>query len=169
MICKHRRVIIAGRRAHRVITTDDDNSGQHQRRRQTADGNTSSRVITASPSIRSDDALMRGAMPVKRSARSWPLRVKQRMRKPSRRAMSRSRVLDLVNPERAGRWPRHLRRLARFDEAGWTAHDHGRRIEQRARRDKPIFSTFNIGTKRTCRPDRSMSVVEAKAENICSH
>jgi hypothetical protein len=26
-------------------------------------------------------------------------------------------VFDFVNPERAGRWPRHLRRLARFDEA----------------------------------------------------
>jgi hypothetical protein len=29
-------------------------------------------------------------------------------------------VLDFVNPERAGRWPRHLRRLAWFDEAGGT-------------------------------------------------
>jgi hypothetical protein len=29
-------------------------------------------------------------------------------------------VLDLVNPERAGRWDGHLRRLARFDEVGWT-------------------------------------------------
>src|SRR6185436_10823379 len=40
-------------------------------------------------------------------------------------------VLDLVEPERAGRWPLRLRRLARFDEAGGTAHDHGRRIGQR--------------------------------------
>jgi hypothetical protein len=68
MICKRCRVTIAGRRAHRVITTDDDNSGQHQRRRQTADGITSSRVNTASPSIRSDAASTRGAMPEKRSA-----------------------------------------------------------------------------------------------------
>ena len=29
-------------------------------------------------------------------------------------------MLDLMNPQRAGRWPRHLRRLARFDEAGGT-------------------------------------------------
>jgi hypothetical protein len=27
-------------------------------------------------------------------------------------------MLDLVDPERVGRWPRHLRRQARFDEAG---------------------------------------------------
>jgi hypothetical protein len=33
-------------------------------------------------------------------------------------------VFDLVDPERAGRWPLHLRRQARFDEAGGTAHDH---------------------------------------------
>src|SRR4029077_5935173 len=31
-------------------------------------------------------------------------------------------VLDLVEPERAGRWPRRLRRLARFDETGGTPH-----------------------------------------------
>jgi hypothetical protein len=30
-------------------------------------------------------------------------------------------VLDLVNPERAGRWLGHLRRQARFDETGRTA------------------------------------------------
>ena len=36
-------------------------------------------------------------------------------------------VLDFVNPQRTGGWPHHLRRLARFDEAGGTAHDHGRR------------------------------------------
>jgi hypothetical protein len=35
-------------------------------------------------------------------------------------------VLDFVDPERAGRWPRHHRRLARFDEAG--RQDHGRRM-----------------------------------------
>jgi hypothetical protein len=39
-------------------------------------------------------------------------------------------VFDFVNPQRAGRWPRHLRQQARFDEAGRTAHDHDRRIEQ---------------------------------------
>ena len=34
--------------------------------------------------------------------------------------------------DRAGRWPRHLRRQARFDEAGVTPPllDHGRRIGQ---------------------------------------
>jgi hypothetical protein len=32
-------------------------------------------------------------------------------------------MLDFVNPQRAGRWPGHLRRLARLDEAGGTAHD----------------------------------------------
>jgi hypothetical protein len=35
---------------------------------------------------------------------------------------------DFVNPEQAGRWPRSLRRQARFDEAEGTPHDHGRRI-----------------------------------------
>ena len=36
-------------------------------------------------------------------------------------------VLDLMDPQRAGRWPGHLRRLARFDEAGETPplRDHG--------------------------------------------
>ena len=29
-------------------------------------------------------------------------------------------MFDLVNPERAGRWPGHLRRQAGFDEAGGT-------------------------------------------------
>jgi hypothetical protein len=37
-------------------------------------------------------------------------------------------VLDLMNPERAGRRSRHLRRLARCNEAG--GKDHGGRIEQ---------------------------------------
>jgi hypothetical protein len=43
----------------------------------------SSRAITASPSVRNDDALMRSAastMAGKRSAQSWPLPVKQRTR-----------------------------------------------------------------------------------------
>jgi hypothetical protein len=35
-------------------------------------------------------------------------------------------MLDFVDPERAGRWSRHLRRLARFDETSWRAHDHER-------------------------------------------
>ena len=30
-------------------------------------------------------------------------------------------VLDFVNLQRPGRWPRYLRRLARFDEAGGMA------------------------------------------------
>ena len=34
-------------------------------------------------------------------------------------------VLDFVNPQRAGRRSGHLRRQARFDEAGGMAHDHG--------------------------------------------
>ena len=33
------------------------------------------------------------------------------------------RITSMLNPQRAGRWPRHLGRQARFDEA--TAHDHG--------------------------------------------
>ena len=44
-------------------------------------------------------------------------------------------VLDFVDPERAGRWPRHLRRQARFDEAGGTLHDHGRSIVMLPPRD----------------------------------
>ena len=49
-------------------------------------------AITASPSIRNDDAgilLAASAMAGKRSAQSWPLRVKQRTRAPSRRTISR--------------------------------------------------------------------------------
>ena len=41
-------------------------------------------------------------------------------------------VLDFVDPEPAGRWPGHLRRLAWFDEAGGTPRDRGRRITVRA-------------------------------------
>jgi hypothetical protein len=39
-------------------------------------------------------------------------------------------TLDFVNPERTGRWPRHVRQLARFDEAGGTPplQDHDRRL-----------------------------------------
>jgi hypothetical protein len=41
-------------------------------------------------------------------------------------------VLDFVDPQRAGRWRGHLRRLARFDEAGGTPTlDHAQRIEHR--------------------------------------
>jgi hypothetical protein len=40
-------------------------------------------------------------------------------------------VLDFVDPQWAGRWPCHLRRLARFDEAGGTPQGHGRRITAR--------------------------------------
>ena len=41
-------------------------------------------------------------------------------------------MLDFVDPEPPSRWPRHLRRLARFDKAGRTPPllDHGRRIGQ---------------------------------------
>jgi len=52
----------------------------------------SSRAITASPSIRNDGAWSRAAastMAGKRSDQSWPLRVKQRTRAPSRRTISR--------------------------------------------------------------------------------
>jgi hypothetical protein len=35
-------------------------------------------------------------------------------------------VLEFVNPQRAGRRSGHLRRQARFDEAGGTPHDHDR-------------------------------------------
>ena len=52
----------------------------------------SSLAITTSPSIRNDVALTRSAastVPVKRSAQSWPLPVRQRMREPSRRTISR--------------------------------------------------------------------------------
>jgi hypothetical protein len=42
-------------------------------------------------------------------------------------------MLDFVDPQRAGRRSSHLRRLARFDEAGGTPPlDHDRRIGQRA-------------------------------------
>ena len=41
-------------------------------------------------------------------------------------------MLDPINPERAGRWPRRLRRQTRFDEAGGTPNDHRRRMGQRA-------------------------------------
>ena len=44
-------------------------------------------------------------------------------------------VFNFVAPERAGRWPRRLRRQARCDEAGGTPplQDHGRRISPRRR------------------------------------
>jgi hypothetical protein len=63
----------------------------------------------ASPSSRNDAALMREGCAI--PAHHQPV----------------TAVFDLMNPERTGGWPRHLRRLARFDEAGGTAHDHGRR------------------------------------------
>jgi hypothetical protein len=45
-------------------------------------------------------------------------------------------MLDLMNPQWAGRWPRRLRRQARFDEAGGTAHDH-------PPEDRAMTSRFN--------------------------
>ena len=39
-------------------------------------------------------------------------------------------VLDLVNPQRAGRWPLRPRRQAWFDKAGGMAQNHERRMEQ---------------------------------------
>ena len=42
----------------------------------------------------------------KRSAQSWPLRVKQRTRAPSRRHQPVAVMLDFVDPQRAGGWPR---------------------------------------------------------------
>jgi hypothetical protein len=44
--------------------------------------------------------------------------------------MRRTVVLDLVHPQRAGRWLRHLRRKHGAMKAGGTPHDHGRRIGQ---------------------------------------
>jgi hypothetical protein len=53
------------------------------------------------------------------------LRVKQRIaRTIPAHHQSVAIVLDFVNPERAGRRSGHLRRLARFDEAGGTPHGH---------------------------------------------
>jgi hypothetical protein len=40
-------------------------------------------------------------------------------------------MLDLMNPERARRWPRRHRQQARFDEAGGTPQVHGRSIGHR--------------------------------------
>ena len=37
-------------------------------------------------------------------------------------------VLDFVDPQRTRGWPRHLRRLARFEEAGGMSRDHGRKM-----------------------------------------
>ena len=68
----------------------------------------------------------------KRSAQSWPLRVKQRTAGaiPAHHQPI-AVVLDFMNPQRAGRWPRHLRRQAWLDEAGGTPHGHSRRLGQR--------------------------------------
>jgi hypothetical protein len=45
-------------------------------------------------------------------------------------------MFELVDPERAGRWPGHLRRLARFDDAGGTPLDHGTE-------DRAVAGRFN--------------------------
>ncbi|SIO47391.1 Integrase core domain-containing protein [Bradyrhizobium erythrophlei] len=95
----------------------------------------SSRAITASPSIRNDCALMRSAAStiagigrpvVTIAGEAADARAIPAHHQPV------AVVLDFVDPERAGRWPRHLRRQARFDESGGTPPlvDHGRRIEQ---------------------------------------
>ena len=94
----------------------------------------SSPRITASPSIRNEVALMRQARPRRWKGSGGPV-----VAVPGEAADARAVpahhepiavMLDFVNPERAGRWPGRLRRLARFDEAGGTLQDHGRRIEQ---------------------------------------
>jgi hypothetical protein len=48
-------------------------------------------------------------------------------------------MLDFVDPQRAGGWPRHLRRLARFDEAGRTPPlDHGEKDSGLALTPQPV-------------------------------
>jgi hypothetical protein len=69
------------------------------------------RAITASPSIRNDDAWMRLAASTiagKRSAQSWPLRVKQRTRAIPAHHQPIAIVLDFVDPQWAGGGPGHL-------------------------------------------------------------
>ena len=46
---------------------------------------------------------------------------------------------------RTRRWPRHLRRQARFDEAGGTLQDHDQRIG--GERDTFNRAEFGFGTK----------------------
>jgi len=47
---------------------------------------------------------------------------------------------------RTRRWPRHLRRQARFDEAGGTLQDHGRRIGASATRSIALSSASSDKT-----------------------
>jgi hypothetical protein len=67
-------------------------------------------------------------------------------------------MLDFVNPERAGRWPRGLRRLARFDEAGGSlaclrahAEDVGVDGRMARRSDAIIASASAAASKSTAR------------------
>jgi hypothetical protein len=86
------------------------------------------RTITASPSIRNDVALMRGAASNDSREAVSPVMTVAREAADARAIPAHHQpiavMLDFVNPERAGRWQRHLRRLAWLDEAGWTLQDH---------------------------------------------
>src|SRR5205814_879248 len=48
-------------------------------------------------------------------------------------------MLDFVDPQRAGRWPGHLRRLVRFDEAGGPP-----RLQDHWPEDRAAVSRFNL-------------------------
>ena len=69
----------------------------------------------------------------KRSAQSWLLRVSSGRASHPGANQPIAVMLNFVNPQWAGRRPGHLRRQARFEEAGGasTLRNHGRRIEQR--------------------------------------
>jgi hypothetical protein len=84
----------------------------------------SSRAMTASPSIRTRrwlDAARR--VNDGREAVGPIMAVADARAIPAHHQPVAVRI-DFVNPQRAGRWPRHLRGLARFDEAGGTPQDH---------------------------------------------
>jgi hypothetical protein len=103
----------------------------------------SSRAITASPSIRNDGAWSRAAGLDNGREAVGPVMAVAGEAADARAVPAHHQpvavMLDFVNPQWAGRWPRHLRRLARFDEAGGTPplQDHDRRIGWRAREATP--------------------------------
>ena len=82
-----------------------------------------------SPSIRNDDALMRSSGVNDSREAVGPVMTVAREAANARAIPAHHQpvavVLDLVNPQRAGRWPRRPRRQAWFDEAGGMAQDHG--------------------------------------------
>ena len=152
------RLAVLDRRAAQILAVDEDQIECPEERRRfdawlllrrsSNAARPSAPAITTSPSIRKCSLWSASAAATiagKRSAQSWPLRVKSGTRPTSRQTMSRLAVeLDLVDPVVARRRRRARARLAGFYKSGGEGITrtprHGRELVAGGARINPVFS-----------------------------